>query len=85
MTLEEKVAQLRHLHFGQLYTGQEVDFEKLGKAASAPSCKGVYVHLDDWGTVDGVNDSILKLDAKKSNTVTIKLAVSDELNKIIVK
>ena len=26
-----------------------------------------------WGTADGAKDSILKLDTKKSNTVTIKI------------
>ncbi|MDR1454050.1 MAG: hypothetical protein LBJ01_00185 [Tannerella sp.] len=38
---------------------------------SDPSCKGIYVHLGDWGTMSGA--SLLKLDAKKSNTVTIQL------------
>jgi hypothetical protein len=42
-------------------------------ALSDPSCKGVYVHLGDWGTARGAEASLLKLDAKKSNTVTIKL------------
>jgi hypothetical protein len=42
-------------------------------ALSDPSCKGVYVHLGDWGVVDGANASILKLDAKKSNTVTLTI------------
>jgi hypothetical protein len=42
-------------------------------ALSDPSCKGVYVHLGDWGTADGAKDSILKLDTKKSNTITIQI------------
>ena len=42
-------------------------------ALSDPSCKGAYVHLGDWGTADGAKDSVLKLDAKKSNTVTIQI------------
>jgi hypothetical protein len=37
-----------------------------------PACKGIYVHLGDWATADGAQDAILKLDARKSNTVTLK-------------
>src|SRR5690606_1098637 len=33
MTLEEKVAQLSHLHGHQLYSGQELDIQKLEAAA----------------------------------------------------
>ncbi|MDR1454848.1 MAG: hypothetical protein LBJ01_04275, partial [Tannerella sp.] len=40
---------------------------------SDPSCKGIFIHLGDWGTADNANASILKLDAKKSNTVILKL------------
>lgn len=40
-------------------------------ALSDPSCKGVYVHLGSWGTADGASDSLLKLDAKKSNTIAV--------------
>ena len=35
------------------------------------SCKGVYVHLDDWGVSQGVN--IVRLDAKKRHTIMIQL------------
>jgi hypothetical protein len=42
-------------------------------ALSETSCEGVYVHLGDWGTVNGAADSCLKLNPKKDNTVTIKL------------
>jgi hypothetical protein len=40
---------------------------------SDPSCKGIFVHLGDWGTADGANASVLKADAKKSNSILIKL------------
>ncbi|MDR2041077.1 MAG: hypothetical protein LBP98_02010 [Tannerella sp.] len=40
---------------------------------SDPSCKGIYVHLGNWGAADGASASLLKLDAKKSNTVTVKI------------
>jgi hypothetical protein len=42
-------------------------------ALSDPSCKGIHVHPGDWGTVDGVSTPTLKLDAKKSNTVSITI------------
>jgi hypothetical protein len=40
---------------------------------SDPSCKGIFVHLGEWGTADGANASVLKADAKKSNSILIKL------------
>jgi beta-glucosidase len=45
MTLEEKVAQLSHLHGYQLYDGQEVDYEKLSQAAGNIS----------YGCIEGFN------------------------------
>jgi beta-glucosidase len=45
MTLEEKIAQLSHLHSYQLYSGQEVDMRKLAEAAGNIS----------YGCVEGFN------------------------------
>jgi beta-glucosidase len=45
MTLEEKIAQLSHLHGHQLYNGQEVDMRKLAEAAGNIS----------YGCVEGFN------------------------------
>ncbi|MDR1865009.1 MAG: hypothetical protein LBR08_05485 [Bacteroidales bacterium] len=47
-------------------------------ALSDPLCRGVYVHLGDWGTATGASNtsgdaSLLKLDAKKQHTLTITL------------
>lgn len=43
------------------------------EALSEPSCKGVYVHLGDWGAADGASDSLLKLNAKKSAAIAISI------------
>jgi hypothetical protein len=62
--------------FGKLSFSLQVDAS--GKTAALevnkltdPSCKGVYVHLGDWGVVQGTN--IVRLDAKKQNAITIQL------------
>ncbi len=44
MTIDEKIAQIRHLHSYQIYDGQELNIEKLQKM----------VGNQDWGFVEGV-------------------------------
>ena len=62
--------------FGKLTFAIQVDAS--GKTAvmeveplKDTSCKGIYVHLGDWGVSQGV--PIVRLDAKKRHTITINL------------
>lgn len=62
--------------FGKLSFTLQVDSS--GKTAnlnidklSDSSCKGIFVHLGEWGKSTGEN--LVKLDAKKSNNITIEL------------
>ncbi|KAA6345014.1 hypothetical protein EZS27_007399 [termite gut metagenome] len=62
--------------FGKVSFTLQVD--KSGKTATLttakltdPSCKGMFVHLGDWGESNGSN--VIKLDAKKTHTVNIHL------------
>ena len=43
MTLEEKIAQIRHIHSWNVFNGQDLDMEKLGKFTGGVS----------WGFVEG--------------------------------
>jgi len=62
--------------FGKLTFALQVDAS--GKTAEmviepltgASSCKGVFVHLGEWGVVQGANT--VRPDAKKRHTVTIQ-------------
>jgi predicted alpha-1,2-mannosidase len=62
--------------FGKLSFTLQVD--ESGNSASLninplsdPSCKGIFVHLGEWGTSDETN--LVKLDAKKGCNLTIEL------------
>jgi hypothetical protein len=66
--------------FGKLTFTLQVDAQ--GKTASLdinplsdPSCKGIFVHLGEWGTSNGTN--LVKLDAKKGSNLPIKLTIND--------
>lgn len=62
--------------FGKLTFTLQVD--KIGKTASLdienlsdPSCKGIWVHLSDWGVYK--NDNIVNLDSKRSHSIVIDI------------